>query len=118
MTEVEDISIGYWYSKQHGILLDNTYRIKLQVAKDLNVPYYSVQIAAKLLRSVGLRVNYPSLLAAVYFLNKKTLSYNYVMKILRTRRVKGKKLFKLTLAMLKQTRNSIKQFGNENPSRY
>ncbi|BDC18231.1 hypothetical protein [Acidianus sp. HS-5] len=90
MAEAEDINVGYWYSKQHGVLLDNTYRAKLQVAKDLNVPYYSVQMAAKLLRSVGLRVNYPSLLAAVYFLNKNQLSYNYVMKILRTRRIKGK----------------------------
>ncbi|BDC00271.1 hypothetical protein [Saccharolobus caldissimus] len=99
----EEIKIGYWYSNHHHIMIDRTYKLKLQVASDLNVPYYSVQLAAKLLKSVGLRINYPSLLAAVYFLNKKQLSYNYVLRVLRQKRKKGKKLFKIALSVLKQS---------------
>ena len=98
---MEETRIGYWFSKQHEILPDPHYRLKVEVANDLKVPFYVVQYAATLLKSAGLNVNYPSLLAAVYFINKKKLSYNFVLKTLRKKRIKGKKLFKLTLAALK-----------------
>ena len=102
---MEEIVIGYWYSKHHYIMIDKNYRLKLQVAEDLNVPYYSVQMAAKLLKTLGLKVNYPSLLAAVYFLNKDKLRYNFVLKVLKQKRKKGKKLFKNALAALKHSAN-------------
>jgi len=51
---MEEIRIGYWFSKQHAILPDPHYRLKVEVANDLKVPFYVVQYAATLLKSADL----------------------------------------------------------------
>ena len=100
---MEEIRIGYWFSKQHEILPDPHYRLKVEVANDLKVPFYVVQYAAKIVRRLGLGVNYPSLLASVYFIarNEYDLKYSAILRLLRKKRSKGKKIFKRTLTFLR-----------------